>query len=207
MNQPSIVVNVAQSLDGYISGHGGKRVQISCEEDMRRVTELRNQCDAVMVGKNTALLDNPHLKAGKSDGERYRIAIDRELGIPYSHNIYDGSYPTIILTSRDDGKKIKNLTYLNPGEFNMPAIMDSLYSFGIRKILVEGGAMTIMSILRSCRIDDFFVYVGPVIIGNGGIRLFSFHKARQIRFIRIKLIGNGVLFQIDTSSLGGKIND
>ena len=57
MEQPTIIINVAQSLDGYISGHTGKRIQISCNEDMKRVANLRRQCDGVMVGKNTALFD------------------------------------------------------------------------------------------------------------------------------------------------------
>ncbi|EQD69548.1 5-amino-6-(5-phosphoribosylamino)uracil reductase [mine drainage metagenome] len=85
----------------------------------------------------------------------------------------------------------------------MPSIMESLYSFGIRKLLVEGGGMTIMSILRNCSIDKFYVYTGPLIIGNGGIRLFSTHNPCNIKFKQIKLIGNGVLFQIDPLSLGG----
>ena len=203
MEQPTIIINVAQSLDGYISGHTGKRIQISCNEDMKRVANLRKQCDGVMVGKNTALFDNPNLKSDSSDDRKFRIIIDRELGIPLTHNIYDGSYPTIIITTRTDGKKIKKLSYVNPKEFNMPSIMQALYDFGIRKLLVEGGAMTIISILRSCRVDQFFVYVGPVIMGSGGVRLFSVHGEREIKFLQIKLIGNGALFQIDISSLEG----
>ncbi len=203
MEQPTIIINVAQSLDGYISGHTGKRIQISCNEDMKRVANLRRQCDGVMVGKNTALFDHPNLKSDSSDDRKFRIIIDRELGIPMTHNIYDGSYPTIIITSRTDGKKIKKLSYVNPKEFNMPSIMQALYDFGIRKVLVEGGAMTIISILRSCRVDQFFVYVGPVIMGSGGVRLFSVHGEREIKFLQIKLIGNGALFQIDISSLEG----
>ena len=158
---------------------------------MKRVANLRKQCDGVMVGKNTALFDNPNLKSESSDERKFRIIIDRELGIPMTHNIYDRSYPTIIITSRTDGKKIKKLSYVNPKEFNMPSIMQALYDFGIRKLLVEGGAMTIMSILRSCMVDQFFVYVGPVIMGSGGVRLFSVHGEREIKFLQIKLIGNG----------------
>ena len=85
----------------------------------------------------------------------------------------------------------------------MSSIMQALYEFGIRKLLVEGGAMTIMSILRSCKVDQFLVYVGPVIMGSGGVRLFSVHGEREIRFHQIKLIGNGALFHIDISSLEG----
>jgi diaminohydroxyphosphoribosylaminopyrimidine deaminase/5-amino-6-(5-phosphoribosylamino)uracil reductase len=84
LQRPYVTLKWAQTADGKIAGPGGQRMQISDELSMQLVHKLRSRCDAVMVGINTVLTDDPQLTARRVDNPRplIRCVLDRQLRIP-----------------------------------------------------------------------------------------------------------------------------
>jgi diaminohydroxyphosphoribosylaminopyrimidine deaminase/5-amino-6-(5-phosphoribosylamino)uracil reductase len=82
--RPYVTLKWAQTADGKVAGGGGRRMQISNERSMRVVHELRAWCDGIVVGINTAIIDNPMLTARHVDGARplTRFVLDSELLLP-----------------------------------------------------------------------------------------------------------------------------
>jgi len=203
--RPYIIINVAQSLNGMIAGRGGRRVSISCDEDMKRVDGIRRSVDAIMVGANTVINDNPSLTVrGENVTNPRRIVLDNKLRVPETSNIFDGTAETIIFTSQK-GRKIQNARVMVRDEVDLDAgkIMADLYDLGFKRILVEGGRTVIDELLSEGLCDEFFVYVGNILIRNG---LPLFQPQRDIRDIVMgkTIIGNGVLYTLDCKKLKGE---
>ncbi|MHB1708436.1 MAG: RibD family protein [Thermoplasmataceae archaeon] len=205
MPRPYIIINVAQSLNGMIAGNGGRRVSISCDEDMKRVDGIRRSVDAIMVGANTVINDNPSLTIrGKNGTNPKRIVLDNKLRVPETSNIFDGTAETIVFTSQK-GRKMPNASVMVRDESDLGAgmVMEDLYDLGFKRILVEGGRTVINELLSEGLCDEFFIYVGNILIRNG---LPLFQPQRDIRDIVIgkTIIGNGVLYTLDCKKLKGE---
>ena len=203
--RPYIIINVAQSLNGMIAGNGGRRVSISCNEDMKRVDGIRRSVDAIMVGANTVINDNPSLTVRVKNGANpKRIVLDNKLRVPENSNIFDGTAETIIFTSQQ-GRKIPNARVMVRDEVDLSVgnVMADLYGLGLKRILVEGGRTVINELLSEGLCDEFFIYVGNILIHNG---LPLFQPQRDIRDIIIgkTIIGNGVLYTLDCKKLKGE---
>ena len=96
---------MAQSLNGYISGPEGKRVLLSSIEDRKRVMEMRRNVDAILVGRNTVMTDNPDLLV-ENNPDTIRIAIDPSLKIyGKGFKITDNSRTTIVINEVMDLKE------------------------------------------------------------------------------------------------------
>ena len=158
---PYIILKWAQTADGFIDkkrafGSEEKPLQISGERSRVVTHALRSEIQAIMVGTNTALLDNPRLtvRAIKgsprlvSGGARnpLRIALDRDLKMPKHFNLLDKSAPTLIFTARSR-KARHNLEFsrINFKKNILPQILKELYKRNIQSILVEGGTKLLNS--------------------------------------------------------------
>ena len=80
MERPYVILNLAQSLNGYISGPHGRRVLLSSDEDWNRVMGMRRSVDGILIGKNTVIHDDPELKLN-DDSPAIRIVIDPKLSL------------------------------------------------------------------------------------------------------------------------------
>jgi diaminohydroxyphosphoribosylaminopyrimidine deaminase/5-amino-6-(5-phosphoribosylamino)uracil reductase len=91
--RPYVTLKWAQTADGKVAGAGGKRLQISNARSMRLVHELRARCDAIMVGINTVLADNPRLIPRGVERIRglLRVVLDRRFRIPLDSEIVEGA--------------------------------------------------------------------------------------------------------------------
>jgi len=87
--RPYVTLKWAQTADGKVAGPGGRRMQISNERSMRIVHELRAKCNAIMVGINTVLTDDPHLTARVENPPRIplRVVLDSGLRMPLDSNL------------------------------------------------------------------------------------------------------------------------
>ncbi len=208
MNRPKIIVNVAMSADGKISLRGGKRIKISNEEDFRRVHELRNEVDAILVGINTIINDDPKLtvkeKFVKNPKNPIRIVLDSKLRIPENARVLNNMARTIIATTKD-AKNERNAEIIRCGEriVDLKCLMEKLYEMGIRSVLVEGGGKTIASFLRENLVDELYIFVGSVIIGKEGTDLINIplENIIRLRLLEFKKIGDGILLKY------GVVND
>ncbi len=200
--RPYIIVNVAQSLNGYISGKAGRRVVISSPEDMVRVHELRSEVDAILIGSGTVIADDPRLLVDQNVVQSaippVRVILDRSMRAKPSSRVFDSSARTIVYTggNRVDSRKCEIRTRDDQG-LQIHNILQELHDDGIGKLLVEGGKTVITQFIEERAIDEFYLYIGDVIIEEGGLKLFT--PGFEIRNIikTVRPFGMGVLISLD----------
>lgn len=198
------------SADGKIALPSGIQTKISNEEDMKRVHLLRNECDAILVGVNTIISDDPKLtvkeKYVKNPRKPVRIVLDSKLRIPDNARILDGIAPTIIATTENSSRKIKNAEIIECGKnrVDLKKLLRILEEKGIKKLLVEGGSTIIWSFLNQRIADELMVFVGSVVIGGeksptpaGGVGVKRFEGIIPLKLKEFKRIGDGVLLHYE----------
>jgi diaminohydroxyphosphoribosylaminopyrimidine deaminase/5-amino-6-(5-phosphoribosylamino)uracil reductase len=139
--RPYIILKWAQTLNGMIAGEGKERLQISNSLTNLLVHQWRSEEAAILIGTETALIDNPRLTSRIPGGKNpVRLVIDRELRLPKSLHIFDTEAQTIIFNTRHEEKK-NNLYFCRLEERKdlLPGLLNKLYSLGIQSVLVEGG--------------------------------------------------------------------
>ena len=176
---PYVSVKVAQSLDGKISAGSGDSRWISNEKSRRYVHILRNRVDAVLVGINTALKDDPELTSrltGRVKKQPKKIVVDSQLRISLRSKILKDPHSVIIATTRKASPSKKNrlkkigvdiiTTNTAGARVDLKNLMHSLARRGITHVLVEGGGEIVSSFLRKDLVDEIFFFVAPKIIGG-----------------------------------------
>ena len=175
-SKPFVILNAATSIDGKIATKNGDS-KLSSSEDLKRVHKLRSQVDAILVGKNTVLQDNPLLTVRKVKGKNpIRIIIDSKGTIPSKAKILQTSktIPTIIAVSKSISKsnleKLKKfpveIIITGTTNVNLKSLLRILYKKKISKILVEGGGTINWEFIKNNLIDELFITVSPYIIGG-----------------------------------------
>ncbi len=183
--RPVVIVNVAMSADGKLSTRERRQVKISGMEDFARVDRLKAGCDAVMVGIGTVLADdpsltvkNPDLKKQRTDEGRpehpVRVVIDSRARTPPTASILskgDG-LRVVAVSGRADPDRVAALrgkaTVIVAGEneVNLARVLDELGAMGIRSLMAEGGGTLIAGLVRAGLVDEFYTYVGSIVIGG-----------------------------------------
>ena len=176
MKRPYVVINCAMSSDGKITSPSGKQIRISCDEDIKRMYKLRNECDAVLVGINTVLSDNPKLtvkeKYVKNPKQPIRIVLDTNCKTPVESLIVNDVAKTFIVTAKNCsilyGKNVEIVLCGTDdnGLINLNQLLEILVKKNIHKLMVEGGGTVIWNFLEKGLVDDFYVYIGPMTIGG-----------------------------------------
>ncbi|HET7733449.1 MAG TPA: bifunctional diaminohydroxyphosphoribosylaminopyrimidine deaminase/5-amino-6-(5-phosphoribosylamino)uracil reductase RibD [Paludibacter sp.] len=171
--RPYVLLKWAQTRDGFIDR---KRTDISepplliSNNITKQLThKMRSENQAILVGANTVLLDNPSLTVRNWTGKSpVRVAIDRLGRIPEDFNIKDGSIPTLIFTEKPQPDR-KNVEYIQI-EFNaenLKTILQKIYERSIHSVLVEGGATILNSFIDAGLWDEANVEISPVCITDG----------------------------------------
>ncbi len=169
--RPYITLKWAQSADGFIDilRRDGQAVKLSSPLTSAYVHKLRAEHKAILVGRRTALLDNPSLTTREWYGKNpLRLVIDRNMSLPASLHLFDGSTPTWVFTSAPQAEK-PNLTYI-PLDFDtdiLPQIARGLYEQKIQSLLVEGGSQLLQSFIDAGLWDEIYVEHAPVALGEG----------------------------------------
>jgi riboflavin-specific deaminase-like protein len=172
------VVKYAQSVDGRIATVNGDAKWISGEEERRVSHGLRAASDAVLVGVNTVILDDPQLTVrmmpGASPG---RVVLDSTLRIPSAARVLDAMAATrIITTDRSDPQRRAELRRCGvqvdvvaggPSGVDLAAALAALRMSGTECVLVEGGACVITSMLAAGVVDRLVVGIAPMLLGAG----------------------------------------
>ena len=207
MKRPYVVINCAMSADGKIASPSGKQMKISCDEDIKRMYELRNECDAVLVGINTVLSDDPKLtikeKYVKNPKQPIRIVLDTNCKVPIESLVVNNLAKTLIISGKKCDKEFADNVEViecgtnKDGLIDLEKLMEILYNKDIKKLMVEGGGTVIWNFLKSGFVDDFYVYVGPMIIGGkdtptiaGGKKI---DEKSNLKLVETKTIGPGTL--------------
>ena len=154
---PYVTVKVAESLDGKIATRTGDSKWITGDDSRRYVHDLRAKVDAVMVGANTAMGDNPTLLSRTSTGKQpIRVIVGNAHKIPRSAKIFStaGRSPVYIAKAKSGGK------------VDLKDLLKKLGRMGIIHVLVEGGGELVASLVREKLVDQFLFFIAPKIIGG-----------------------------------------
>lgn len=170
--RPYIILKWAQTSDGYFAPETGTQKWISSAASKILVHRWRTEEDAVLVGKNTVMADNPRLNSREWPGkDPIRIIIDRRLELDSDLHIFDQTQDTIIFNEKktDIDGKVKYLELEDFDNYLPQLIVFQLYLMDIQSMIIEGGAETLNLFIKAGLWDEARVFTGPQ-SWNAGLR-------------------------------------
>ncbi len=197
--RPYIILKWAQTADGFIDVKRNeegtsKPIQISNSDSKKLLHLWRSQEQAIMIGTNTALLDNPQLTVREVEGKNpLRITVDKWLRIPKQFNLFDKTTPTLIFTSVNEPSQT-NLEFVQV-DFEkavIPQMLDELYKRNIQSLIVEGGENILNSFIDAGLWDSARVFISEKTLGKG----VSAPIMQQQAIIKENISGDKLLFYI-----------
>lgn len=210
--EPYIILNCAASADGKIALPNRQKINLSNEKDFARVHSLRSECDAIIVGIETVIEDNPSLTINRkySPGNNpLRIILDTNYRTPKNSKILDGNSKTLIaIGDKTADKKLPNAEVFRCGEkeINLEKLMEFLSKKGMKKILVEGGETVLWSFLEKKLFDELNIFISSVIIGGkntptiaGGDGFTDKENLLNLKLKNIEKVDNGILAKYSKS--------
>jgi len=179
--QPWTIYKAAMTLDGHTATAVGDSRWISCEESRLRVHRLRNRVEAIMVGIETVLKDDPLLNVRLPDEQTrdpLRVVVDSRLRFPDTAKMLtqQSRAATLIATCCNDPERIDALeaagaeVLVLPADqhhqVDLPALWDELGNRHVQHLLLEGGSTLATSAWKACLIDELMVFVAPRLVGG-----------------------------------------
>lgn len=179
--KPKVLIKAAISLDGKIATNTGESQWISNEKSRAYVHHLRLEYEAICVGVQTVILDNPRLTIrleGQAERSPIRLVLDSKGRIPLESILLNDAFvsKTWILTTQhmsreiedkihSKGARIVRLKELN-GQVDWQDAMNYLEQQSIRSVFIEGGGEIIASALKAQIVDVVSVAIAPLLIGG-----------------------------------------
>ncbi|MBI2082564.1 MAG: bifunctional diaminohydroxyphosphoribosylaminopyrimidine deaminase/5-amino-6-(5-phosphoribosylamino)uracil reductase RibD [Deltaproteobacteria bacterium] len=183
--RPFVILKMAMTLDGKV-GRRDRQVRISGREAIQFGHQLRNEVDAILVGRGTVLNDNPRLTTrleGKKGKNPIRIVLDSKLKLSPKARVFRMPGETIVVTAKK-------------GRVDLKDLLKKLAERGIVSLLVEGGAEIWGSFLREKLVDRVILLLSPRILRDGISaplgQLFS-----KIQGFKSQKIGSDLLIEIN----------
>jgi len=177
--RPLMLWKVATTLDSKVAASDGTSQWITGPESRADVQELRAQSDAILIGTNTALVDNPHLIPRGHDVRPVRI-ISGEQEVPATNKVFDNQARTICVKSK-----------------SIPELMKVLCDEGFNQVLVEAGPTLGSALMASGNIDELIIYQAPKLLGAGkefvsrlGISTLADHL--ELELLSVKAFGSDI---------------
>jgi len=147
--RPLMIWKVATTLDSKVAASDGTSQWITGPESREDVQELRAQSDAILIGTNTALVDNPHLIPRGHEARPVRV-ICGEQEVPATNKVFDNEARTVLVKSK-----------------SIPELIQVLSDEGFNQVLVEAGPTLGSALMASGKIDELIVYQAPKMLGAG----------------------------------------
>lgn len=213
-DRPQVIAHLAQSLDGRIATDSGTSQWITGAEDQTHNHRMRALCDAVLVGAETIIHDNPQLTCREVEGSHpLRVIVDPRGRVSMDRRVFkDDAAPTVIITGAGDDAHTPDhpaeplpahvsrveVTSAD-GRIEPHAILTALAPLRVRRVFVEGGGVTVSAFLRERLLDRLQITVAPMLIGSGRASITlptidSLEHALRPRMRRFTL-GSDVMFE------------
>lgn len=176
--RPFVHLKLAMSLDGRISLGQSVSTRLSGEESSARVQRLRHEHDAILIGANTAVVDDPRLtdRSGKPRLRPLtRVVLDNRLRLPADSSLAatTDENPTLVLTNSIDPEKAERLAGtgveivpIAGGTGQLDRVLDELRRRDIQSVLVEGGTAVAGAFVDARLVDKVTLIYAPIIIGG-----------------------------------------
>ena len=179
--RPFVTLKLALSIDGAIVDASRRRAWLTGPESRRLVHEMRADADAVAVGIETALADDPELTVREVPAPRVaptRVVFDRRARLPLEGALVRtaASIPVVVITdgSRPDGEQALRARGVRVMVAEgLPQALDALRATGVRHLLVEGGAGLASALVGAGLVDRLITFQAPVILGAGALSAFA----------------------------------
>lgn len=180
---PFTVYKAAMTLDGQLATCAGDSRWVSCADSRQRVHQLRDQVDAIMIGVQTILADNPQLTTRLDQGGRdpLRVVVDSHLRIPLESRILtqpSAARTLVATTTLAPAAKLVALEKLNAevlvlpvveGRVSLCALWQELGRRSVQHLLLEGGRTLASAALHARLINSIQVYIAPKLLGGEGL--------------------------------------
>lgn len=176
--RPFVHLKLAMSLDGRISLRDSVSTALSGDTARTRVQFLRHEHDAILVGANTAVVDNPSLTDRSGLPRRRplaRVILDNRLRLPLDSTLVTttSEAPTIVFTNCIDPQSVRSLEDkgvqvipIEGGARNLEAVLHELYKIDIQSVLVEGGTGVAGAFVDARLVDKVTFICAPIILGG-----------------------------------------
>ena len=201
---PFVSAKFALSIDGKIATRSGESRWITGEKSRLHAHRLRHQHDAILVGINTVIADDPELTA-RLDGEEVRqplrIVLDSQLRIRQSARVVGPN--TLIATTRPGRvglAEVLKLPATGEGRVSLPALLDELGQRKLISVLVEGGGEVHAALFAARLVDKVYAYIAPKLIGGrdapgplGGQGIEHLTDAMALRDLDVTRLGDDLL--------------
>lgn len=207
MRRPLVTLHFAQSLDGRIGFDHGERAIGTSAEGIVRAHRARSEHDAVLVGINTVLLDDPLLTVRECTGPQpRRVVLDSRLRLPISARLLISQDSSEVLvfgvrgracaaaraTLEANGACVVLVSEDDHGRVSLSEVLSALHDLGVTRLLVEGGASVLTAFLDERLADRAEVDIAPCLLGavatpslrdlgirsSGAIRLSELHVGK-----------------------------
>ena len=208
---PFVVAKCAQTLDGKIATATGDSQWITSEASRKFAHTMRDEFDAIMVGINTVLKDNPRLNGSRKKNFK-KVILDSQLRISPHARLFAQVDPKncfLVTTAKASVKKIKNFESRNinilvapqmQGKIDLKWVMKELAKYQITSLLIEGGANVIGRALKQRIVDKMLIYIAPKIVGDQralssivGLNTKDINHALQLTEVTHQKIGQDFL--------------
>ena len=210
--RPFVILKTAMSLDGKIATRTGDSKWITNERSRKYLHRLRREVDAVLVGIETVLRDDPRLTSRILARNPLRVVVDNRARIPLGAKVLNREAPTIVATTKFASKrKIEALRKKGARvlvikdrdeKVDLKELLKRLGKLEIVSLLVEGGGRINASFLENSLVDKVLFFVAPKIIGGEeaitpveGEGIERIKDAIELRDISIKRLGEDVLVE------------
>lgn len=198
--RPRITLKLATSLDGRIATASGESQWITGEEARLEGHRLRASHDAILVGVETVLKDDPELTArlpGRSVDQPLRVVLDSRLRTPPTARL--AAENTLILTSNEPhpiGAARVQQVAAEDGRPAISAVLSALSAAGVTSVLIEGGGQVAASFLKAGAVDRLEWFRAPILLGGegracvAGLALAKLANAPKFRRLSVQVVGD-----------------
>lgn len=182
--RPYVSIKTAMSLDGRVAGAGGGPTTITGAAARAWVGQFRSEVDAVLVGANTVIVDNPALTARDTSG----VLLPNQ---PLRVVVGGRHLPTNLRIFADEGG--------GPGiqirEHDPDRILKQLLAQKVQQVLIEGGPTLIAAFVKAGLVDEILWFVAPQFLGAGPVALAPLPSPQAVTVTAVEVIGNDVLIR------------
>ena len=180
-DRPRVSLHFAQSLDGRI-GLTGTRTPLSSPAGFALAHRARTEHDAVLVGRHTVQVDDPRLAVAAAGAHQpRRIVLASSLDIPLGARLLRGGPGTLVVgvagkasaearaLLEDAGAQVRLVSAGADGWVSLPHALAEIRAWGVERLLVEGGACVLSSLLRQRLADEATIEIVPRLLGAGAV--------------------------------------
>lgn len=205
---PFVVLKAAMTLDGKLGTVTRESQWITSDAARERSLELREACDAILIGSGTLLADDPRLTRRLGLNQALtpwtRAVVDGGAGVPPHAQLFRDGGRTILFSPAPPPNLPSNVESVTmqayDGRLDLESVLRELDARGIRSVLVEGGSLLHSDFIRRGLWQKMIVFVAPMVVGGAeapsifaGEAVSRLTEAYRFRFDRVEVVGGDLM--------------